>query len=266
MPLPIIPGDPSQPQSEALKAYVAGKPYNSRWNAYYSKLRIAATSGASGGPYTVAAGNEFIGFGYAKGTDMGPGGVPGQLATYADTNILTPSQTVAGEALEVDGVGVIVLGQTDALILKWTEQNISIKVRMNGNQDYPMGIPSMVPGPGGLHGASEAQSVYPDQLSQVAIQIGMLTNGLPHISNFYPLPEPMIWASAGHADSTLNVIMKTERTTTTPTQYSGATRAAVAGGATTSGTAAYVSPSYTALWIDYMVVIVGRTILPESSN
>ena len=169
----------SKPQSRALQAYLSGNPFNSKWNAYYSRIRIAATSGTSATGYTTTAGTEFLGFGYSRGADMGPAGNAGVIATYADTNIQTPSQTVAGEAIEIDGVGMIVLGQSDANLLKNIDQNTSVKIRMNGATDFPMGIPSMLPGPGGLFGVSEAQSVASPQEAQVAIQIGMMTNGIP---------------------------------------------------------------------------------------
>ena len=259
----------SEPQSRALQSYLAGKPFQSKWNAYYSRIRIVASAGSTagaGGGYTVASGPELIAFGYARGTDMGPGGQPGTLATYADTNIQTPSQTVAGEGIEIDGVGMIVLGQSDAQLLKALDQCVSVKVRMNGNTDYPMGIPSMVPSPGGLFGNSEAASMTPDQLSTVGIIVGAMSNGLPHISNYYPLPEPMIWAPAGHPDSTLNIVLKVERTAVTNPAYNTATRVAVAGGATTPGTAGFVPPNFANVWVDWMVVVIGRTVLGLSDN
>jgi hypothetical protein len=258
----------SEPQSAALQAYIAGKPFNSKWNAYYSRVVFQTQSGVAGtSAFTVLAGTELLGFGYSRGTDMGPAGLAGTIATYADTNIQTPSQTVAGEALEITGVGLIVLGATDAQLLKALDQNTSVKIRMNGATDFPMGIPSMLPGPGGLFGTSEAASVAPPQQAPVAIQIGMMTNGLPHIGNFYPIPEPLVWASAGKADSTLNVILKSERQTITNVNYQSAARAAVAGGADTPGTAAYTPPVFgVGVSVQYMIVMVGRTINPESDN
>jgi hypothetical protein len=256
----------SQPQSNALKSYLAGKPFNSKWNAYYSRVRIACTSGGAGSSFVCASGNEFLGFGYSRGADMGPAGQAGHIATYADTNIQTPSQTVAGEAVEVDGVGLILLTSSDANFAKALDPNVSVKIRLNGSTDYPMGIPSMLPGPGGLFGASESLSVVPDQISQAGIVVGAMSNGIPHVTNFFPLPEPMIWSSAGKADSTINVILRTESTTTTIANYSGASRTAVAGGSSTPGTAVYTVPLFGVIFVDYMIVICGRTVLPLSDN
>ena len=181
------------------------------------------------------------------------------------THILTASQTVAGEALEIDGIGLILLQQSDMNLAKQLDQCLSVTLRMNGNTNYPMGIPSMLPGPGGLMGTSEAASIAPDQLSQLAF-VGAMSNGLPHITNYFPLPEPMIWSSAGKTDSTLNVIVKAERSVTTNPNYGSLARVAVAGGATTSGTAIYTPPLFGAVFVDYMIVVVGRTILPLSAN
>jgi hypothetical protein len=261
-----IGSDPSKPQSDAVKAYMAGQPYISKWNNYFSRIRVSATSGGAGAVYSVPAGNEFIGFGYARGGDMGPAGAPGVIATYADTNIQTPSQTIAGEILEVDGIGMILLGQSDAALAKQLDQNLSVKIRMNGNTDYPLGIPSMIPGPGGLFGVSDAQSVASNLGDQAGIQIGSLNNGIPYAMNYFALPEPMVWANAGKQDSTLNVIVKTERTTTTLLSYTSANRAAVAGGATTQGTAAYTAPLFAAVFLDYMIVVIARTVTRVSDN
>jgi hypothetical protein len=258
----------SMPQSAAVQAFIAGVPFQSKWNSYYSRLHIPAASGGGGGgtPYTVAAGIEYFGFGYSRGQDMAAGGAAGTVATYCDTNIQTASQTISGESIEIDGVGLILLTSSDANLAKALDPVVSVKIRMNGATDFPMGIPSMLPGPGGLFGASEAQSVLPDQLSQAGIVVGALSNGIPFAGNYFSLPEPMVWACAGHPDSTLNVILKTERAVTTIAQYSGATRAAVAGGATTSGTAAYTQPAASAIYVDYMVVVVGRTVTGISDN
>jgi hypothetical protein len=258
----------SQPQSAAIQAFVKGIPFQSKWNSYYSRLHIPAASGGGGGgtPYVVASGIEYFGFGYSRGQDMAAAGATGTVATYCDTNIQTPSQTISGESIEIDGVGIMILTSSDANLAKALDPVVSVKIRMNGSTDFPMGIPSMLPGPGGIFGASEAQSVLPDQLSQAGVVVGAISNGLPFSGNYFPLPEPMVWACAGHPDSTLNVILKVERGVTTIAQYSGATRAAVAGGSSTPGTAAYTQPAASAIYVDYMIVIVGRTVTGVSDN
>jgi hypothetical protein len=76
----------------------------------------------------------------------------------------------------------------------------------------------------------------------------------------------MVWGAAGKPDSNWNIIVKIENTITTPAYLAGAARTAVAGGATTSGTAAYTPPSLNVTQLSFMVCLVGRTINPLSSN
>lgn len=259
MPDPLTGPSASQPQSKALKAYLGGKQYQSKWNSYYSRIRVTATSLAANS-YIVASGLEVSAFSYGRNADMASAGLPGTTSTPADTNILTANQTISGEAIEIMGLGLIVLGQSDANLLKQLDQCCSVKIKLNGTTDYLMGIPSMVPSPGGLFGASEAQSVAPSLPDQVSRNIGMMSNGVPYISNYFPLPEPMMWVSAGKGDSSFNVILKVERQAATIPGYGSATRAAG------TGIAPYTAPAFGAIFVDWLVVIVGRTINPLSDN
>lgn len=263
MPVPLAPATASRPQSKALRSYLKGQQWQSKWNSYYSRVRIVCTSSVVTGTlesYVVAAGTEVTGFGYGRGQDMAAGGLAGTIATPADTNIVTANQTISGEAIEIAGLGCIVLGQSDASLLKQLDQCISIKIKTNGTMDYLMGIPSMVPSPGGLFGSSEAASVAPSLPDQVSRNIGQMGNGIPYISNYFPLPEPMMWVSAGKGDSTFNVILKVERQAATPAQYGSTARVAGA------GVAPYTPPLFGAVFVDYMIVVVGRTINPLSEN
>lgn len=88
-----------------------------------------------------------------------------------------------------------------------------------------------------------------------------MSNGIPHCTNFYPFEEPMLWVQAGQGDSTLNVIFKSERATTTNAGYGSAARAAG------TGVAPYTPPASAGLvYVQWMVVLVGRTINPLSTN
>jgi hypothetical protein len=250
----------STAQQAAVTAAIAGNPTQTKWNSYYSRIRISCTAGSSGVPYTVAQGNEFQAFGYSRNGDMTAAGLPGVQATPADTNILTPNQTISGEMILIMGIGIIALTQSDAQLLKALDQCVSVKIKTNGTQEYLMGVPSMVPGPGGLYGASEANSANPALGDAVSRSFGVISNGIPHITNYFPLPEPMIWASSGNGDSNFNVIFKTERAVTLLANYSGTTRTA------TTGVQAYTAPAFATVFVDYMTVVVGVTINPLSDN
>jgi hypothetical protein len=258
-------GDPSAPQTSAIDKYIAGRPFNSKWNAYFSRVRIGATSGGAGAAFVVAPSQDLIAFGYQRGQPMTTAGDPNHTATPADTNLQTASQTVSGEAIEIDGIGLILLSNSDPALAKAVDSVTSVKFKLNGTTDYYLGIPSMLPGPGGLFGYADSGSAYADQQAQRGF-VGAISNGIPHASNYYMIPEPMIWRAAGGPDSTLNVIFRVESQVSTPAYNAGSDRSAVAGGTGTSGTAAWTNPALAAVFADYMVVLVGRTVLPESDN
>jgi hypothetical protein len=249
----------SPAQQSAVDNAMAGKATQTKWNAYYSRLRISATSLAAN-VYSIGAGQDFLGFGYGKNQDMTAAGLPGVQSTPADTNIITPNQTVSGEMVLIDGIGIIVLPQSDANFLKQLDQCVSVKIKTNGSQEYLMGIPQMLPGPGGLMGAAEAWSVVPNLQEQLSRSVGIISNGVPHSSNFYPLPEPMVWGPAGKGDSAFNVILHVERAASTISQFGGAARSAG------TGIAVYAPPTAAQVFVDYMIVVVGRTVNPLSDN
>jgi hypothetical protein len=251
----------SKSQQAAIANANAGLQTQTKWNSYYSRVRITSTS-LSGASYVVAAGNTFQAFGYSRNGDMTAAGLPGVQATPADTNILTPNQTISGEMILIMGFGIMALAQSDANLLKQLDQCVSVTLKTNGTQEYLMGIPSMVPSPGGLFGSSEALSAVPDLASAVSRSFGVISNGVPYINNFFPLPEPMVWSSSGNGDSNLNVIFKTERQVTTDAQWSGGGVTRAAG----TGVQAYTGPAASAVFVDYMTVVVGVTINPLSTN
>ena len=265
MPMPQMGTNASKYQTDAVSAFLAGKPYQSKWQSYFSRVRFTSNGGGAGAPYTITQGKYVTAFGYAQGGDATAGGLPGYQATPADTNLQTANQTVAGEAVAVHGIGIILLSSSDAVLAKTIDPNVSVTLKINGGTSYYMGTPSMVPGPGGLMGYSDSGTVFPDQLSAFGF-VGAMSNGLPHATNYFPFPEPMVWAPAGQGDSNWSLILKLENAVSTPAYLAGAARAAVAGGATTSGTAAYTPPATSTVFVDYMVVLVGKTLNPLSSN
>lgn len=253
----------SVPQSNALTAYLGGKQWQSKWNSYFSRVRLTSTSAVATGStnsYVIAAGAEVTAFAYNRNQDMAAAGLPGVVSTPADTNITTPSQTISSEAVEIMGISLIVLGQSDAQLLKALDQCVSVRLKMNATQEYLLGIPSMLPSAGGLFGSAEAQSGAPALPDQVSRTFGMMSHGVPYISNYFPFPETMMWVAAGRGDSNLNVILKVERQAATIPTFGSPTRAAA------TGVAPYLAPGFASVWVDYMVVLVGRTVNELSSN
>jgi len=248
-------------QKQKLATHLGTQSTQSKWNKYYSRVRISATSAIVTGtlnayqatPQTVEA------FSYGRNQVMASAGLPGVVATLADTNIQQANQTNAGEMVLIEGISIFILGQSDANFTKQIDQAVSVSIEINGTTTYLCGIPSMLPSCGGLFGAAESISVAPPLPDQLSRNIGFVSNGLPHSSNFMKMPEPMLWASAGKGDSTFNVNMALSSTVTTPAQYGSTARIAGA------GVAPYTPPLPAAVFTDYLVVLVGCTVNPLST-
>jgi hypothetical protein len=246
-------------QGKRLAGNVGNGGTNTKWNSYFSRCRITSNS-LTADQYIVSAGQEVTAFGYARGNDMTAGGQPGYQAKSSDTNIVTPSQTIAGENVVIYGIGINVGGMSDANLLKQLDPNVSVKLRVNSTTDYLLGTPSMLPSPSGLFGSSEAWSVAPSLPDQVSRNIGAMSNGVPHASNFFPFPEPFMWYSAGNGDSNVQVILRVENQVATIAQFSSVARAAA------TGVAPYTPPTAAQTWVDWMIILIGQTVLPESVN
>lgn len=243
----------------------------SKWNSYYSRVRFESTLAAL--TYSIASGLESKAFSYGVGSGMTSAGfiTIADVATYADTNLQTQNQTVAGENVIVKGVGIMLQPHSDFQLAKRADFSISVRAVINATMVYPLGIPSMIPGPGGLTGFGDSATVGAPQLGQLE-KVGVVTNGMPIATNYFAFPDPLIWRSAGNGDSAFNVILKTERKIATDINLGLAARAGVAAGAGTSGAAIYTPATATAAGpqfgtvLDYMVVLIGRTLNPLSDN
>jgi hypothetical protein len=246
-------------QHEQIKRLINGQAVQTKWNSYYSRCRISSTS-ISSYSYLVAAGTNVTAFGYGKGQDMAAGGQTGTRATPADTNISQPNQTSSGETVIIEGISIILLSSSDFNLAKQLDQNVSVTIITNNQTSYLLGIPSMIPACGGLYGAGEAWSVLPSLGDALSRNIGCMSNGIPHQNNFFPLPEAMVWAPAGQGDSQFGVVLNVEHAVGTIAQFSGTSRSA------TTGVQAYTPPTAAQCFVDYMVVLIGQTMNPQSSN
>ena len=56
-------------QQKAVLGAISGQQVQTKWNNYYSRVRVSATSLVANS-YIVAPGNEFIAFGYSRNSDM----------------------------------------------------------------------------------------------------------------------------------------------------------------------------------------------------
>lgn len=234
------------------------------FNKYFSTVRFqAAVTGTF--TYTFAAGTELRAFGYAQGDPMNTAviGFPaGRVATPADTNLISASETIGGERVIIEGISIYLHEDSDAQLAQVLFPNVSVTLAMNGaRQLWPLGTMSMLPCSAGLTGLGTSFVTAPDIASSIARPLGALTNGVSEASNFYPLPQPIFWEPKGAADSTMICKLRVEQTSAYTTLLA-ADRAAAA------GIAAWTHPAGTAIgtYVDVKVCFWSRQVAPLSQN
>jgi hypothetical protein len=226
------------------------------WNKYYSRVRFQfVRTGAGPYTFTMAAGTELRAFGYGIGQDISSaafGFASGTTATPAETNLQQASTTLAGEQVRIFGLSLLPTSDSDSYLAKILWPNVSVQLALNGDQQgFKLGTPETIPGGGGLSGAGDSYIQSPPQQESYVSRSGALTNGVPHAGNFYPIPDPIVWNPAGANDGMLVIKLRVERAVTATLTE----RAAVAGGANTSGTAAFLTPAANAIGT-YVTVLV----------
>ena len=198
---------------------------------YYSKVRFEAEAVATGGAgvaYTVPAGTEARAFAYRAGGSKVIAGFNAfePAATIADTNLTRESQTTSGENVYIHGIAIQVLPASivqeaaapaapvtrpmSARLLAAIAESTSVELSLNGDeQRHRLGIPSMIPGAGGIMGGGE------DVSGQMAFSPGknleFAQNGWGVRSNFFRLPEGIVWRKGDNVDSQLNIILNVRR-------------------------------------------------------
>lgn len=262
----------SRAQKRAAAKAISGQ-VQTKWNSYYSRIRLPAnTVVTTTGVITASQGKTSRAFGYGIGQDMSPGlaGTTGTTAQLSDTNLLTQNQTVAAESVLISGISLILLSTSEPLLALSLDPNVSVQLILNGTTKYPLGIPSMIPGCGGLFGAGVSGVAQPLGEAAFVQGFGVLNNGMPLAKNYFELPEPTAWMSTGsNIDTALNVVFTIENAVTTPAVFGGqGNRAATI--ADTAGAPYYVqafaATTTGAVYCDYMVVLIGRTFQPQSQN
>lgn len=252
----MLPRIPKAPAGQVVNAY-----------PYYSQVRFAATVTNDGGAtpvytYTINQGTERRAFGYAIGDSIAGGvaGFPtGYSATPLETNLIQRAQTNAGENLEIFGVGCYISAESDPFLAALLLERMSVQISLNGDsQMVRLGRASFLPGGGGLHGAGHSAIRRPGANDQTSI-FSVATNGLPGRENFFPLPFPLTWKSAGKADSNLVIVSRVERAIS----HSVASRQAA------SGTEAWTPPSAEGAlgtYVDVVFKLLTRSSSPRSVN
>lgn len=245
---------------------------------YYSKVMFTAARAASpaASTYTIATGTQVRAFSYAyeSGVADTAGFPAGYVATTADTNLAKPSETIAGEDVDINGIALQLVGAfptavssvvstnylSDARLLHLLNDATAVSLRLNGSmQWYKLGIMSMLPGAGGILGEGN------DTLGTQAIQggrfaFGQGTNGWPGAGEFFAMPEGLVWQRSGKRDSMLQVNFEVRRPVIA---YTGGSLASNAADEEASGgIRGYVYPAVVGVAI--MVHLKGSTFAERS--
>ncbi len=225
---------------------------------YFSRVRFVTTRSSTPFVYTLAANLENTAFGYARGEDMAIAGLASTTATVADTNIISKGRTIGGQAVEISGISIQLLSNSNPEIacLAWPE--ISVKLSLNGGENaFILGTVGMLPGASGLYGMS-SNDIGVQPIAGGRPFQGAMTNGLPGQHNQAAIPEGIVWMPEGMEDSTLNILLKTERAVVTL----GVQKLDATAG---SGILGYVFPTAAQTFLDIMVRLHGRVLGPRSN-
>lgn len=213
-------GMPQRPAQRPAQRRPQAAPGTQVVNAfpYYSTVRFGATvTNDAGSPatysYRIAAGSERRAFGYGVGDPLAAAGfgTSSPTATSLETNLIQRAQTNAGESVQILGIAAYLTAESDPLLAAQLMERTSLVISLNGDtQQFRLGRMSFLPGGGGLHGAGHTSLGRPSVNGDTKL-FSVATNGLPGRENFYPLPFPIQWSSAGRPDSNLVLIAKVER-------------------------------------------------------
>lgn len=194
---------------------------------YYSAVRFQAEMSTALGVTTYSFPTaERRAFGYGIGDPLGAAGFAASAqATTLETNLLNRAQTNAGEQVMIHGISAYVTADSDPALASFLLERVSCSISLNGEQQlYRLGRVSFLPGGGGLTGGGYSSVIRPGQNDQQG-HYSPINNGLPGRENYFPLPSPIRWSSAGRADSNLVLLAKIERALT----FTATARAAAAG-------------------------------------
>jgi len=184
------------------------------WNNYYSVVRFQAVV-SSVPPVTTLTFpvGELKPFSYRIGDPLTAAGFDPTMgnATDADTNLVKANETVAGEMLTIAGVSLMPSEVTDIGLWKQLCSSMSVQISMDGGgHTYKLGRPTMIPGSGGTFGGGLTPTIVPSLVASAAFDQSF-SNGWPTVDNYYPFPEPIIWAPSGETDSNFSLILTLRR-------------------------------------------------------
>lgn len=241
---------------------------------YYSTVTIVAdTLNVRPGPYTYnwPRGSEVRAFSYGKGEALTNAGSPATVGTPVDTNLVQGSETISGENVEIHGIAIQLVQQgldsgepLSAQLLAAIQRDVSVDLSLNGDQNrFNMGRFSQLPGAGGLMGPGQ-DAAGAANINGGTPERGFANNGWPTRSNFFRMPEGLVWRNKGHADSQLNIIFRAERALSV---FSGGSLANLPNGldlTTAAGIQGYNYPLM--VEVTFVVHLLGRVVGPRTRS
>lgn len=227
-PQPEMPLTPTQANA---KHAVATQQRITAW-PYYSKVKfVAATEDEAPGPYTynIPRGTELRAFSYRVNGDKQSAGftIADGNANRSDTNLTNVNQTTGGQNVLIHGIALQLLpaglhlaeGEVGNQRVRMADHRfvaalweaVSVTLSLNGDDNlFRLGIMGMLPGAGGVAGSSEDASGR-NALNATQKDLAFATNGWPVRSNFFRVPEGLVWRNQSNADSNFNIVFTVER-------------------------------------------------------
>lgn len=279
--VPLTPG-----QAQALAA-VKGQKRLTSW-PYFSKVKfVAPTPDAAPGPFTyqITRGTQARAFSYGVQQQMQAGGFTGAdgNATIADTNLTVANQTTGGQNVLIHGIALQLLPSSlhladgealprrvrpaDWRLVGALWESVSVELSLNGDENrFRLGTMGMLPGAGGVTGGGEDIS---GRVSADAGQkdIDYPTNGWAVRSNFFRVPEGLVWRNQSNADSMLNVIFTVQNDITILSGGSPENNVAVIGADAAPALPTLLGYNYpTELVVSVMCFLVGEVIGPRTRS
>lgn len=240
---------------------------------YWSTCRFSATVAAN--VATLTANVQRKAFQYQIGQAPTVAGfATTDTAQPCDTNLLQAGQTLDNADVWIYGLALELCNNSEPALAALIWRQCLVELSLNGNTSIKLGTPAMFPSAGGLYGFGQSNAVLPAAQNTgmgadggPGSAFGFAQNGNPMGGNYCRFPQPFKWCGigTGGADAQLSVILTTNRDITLAL---AATRAAVAGGANTSGTGAWTQPATGGIGtiVDVRVRLISVSVARRSVN
>ncbi len=199
-----MPFNAAAPEMERLNAQTRVLPW-----PYYSQIHAGTTvSGAGPFTYAIPLNTEWNFFGYALNESVSASGDSSTIvATEYETNLQEAGKTLAGEAFEIEGIGLDISPDSNPVLVEELFSKASLSMSLNGGQNrFSLGRLSFYPAGGGLTGGGRNLLDAPS-LDGVETPHFFATNGMPGRDNYFRLPTAILWRATGQ-DSLLRLTVR----------------------------------------------------------